>query len=90
MLIELPEYGYTPANYHALVDITTLNPKRFYEQFGIPERTFYNHRSGTRSMGWHEWQYLITAVEDYLVSRLMIILLLCHPIRPLTNNEVLL
>ena len=72
-MIELPENGYTPANYQTLVSMTALNPKRFYEQFGIPERTFYNHKSGNRSMGWQEWQYLLHSVEQYLVYRVMLI-----------------
>lgn len=65
-VISLPEYGYTPANYQALVELTKLKPKGFYKQFDIAERTFFNHRSGERTMSWQEWQSLVENVKQYL------------------------
>lgn len=68
-LLILPEYGYTPANYQALVKLTKLKPKDFYVQFDIAERTFFNHRSGARTMGWQEWQSLVLLVKQYLETQ---------------------
>lgn len=68
-LLMLPEYGYTPANYQALVKSTNLSPKSFYTQFDIAERTFFNHKSGARTMGWQEWQSLVVLVQKYLETQ---------------------
>lgn len=68
-LLILPEYGYTPANYQALVELTNLSSKGFYTQFDIAERTFFNHKSGARTMGWQEWQSLVLLVKQYLETQ---------------------
>lgn len=65
-MIDLPDVGYTPKNYQALVDATKLTPKEFYEEFSIAHRTFNNHKSGNRTMKWQAWQQLFTDVEAYL------------------------
>lgn len=67
--ITLPEHGYTPANYQALVELTNLSAKGFYKQFDIAERTFFNHKSGARTMGWQEWQSLVLLVMQYLETQ---------------------
>lgn len=64
--IKLPEKGYTPANYIALVELTRLTNIGFCRQFDIPEQTFYKHRSGTRTMKWKEWQSLLDAVIAFI------------------------
>jgi len=66
--IDLPDQGYTPKNYQALVKLTKLSNADFYRTFEIPEQTFYKHRSGGRTMKWQEWQILINAVKQYLDS----------------------
>lgn len=68
IMIDFPEKGYTPKNYQALVDATKLTPKAFYERFDIAHRTFNNHKSGTRTMKWHEWSDLVAKVEVYIGS----------------------
>lgn len=62
--IELPESGYTPSNYKALVKLTNLSNADFYRQFEIPEQTFYCHYKGTRTMKWQDWQALMEAVTS--------------------------
>lgn len=68
-MIKLPEHGYTPTNYQALVESTNLSSKVFYTQFDIAERTFFNHKSGARTMGWQEWQSLVESVKQYLETQ---------------------
>lgn len=67
-MLNLPDQGYTPNNYKALVELTQLSNADFYRQFNIPEQTFYTHRSGTRTMKWQDWQSLLTQVTDYLAK----------------------
>ena len=64
-MLKLPEQGYTPLNYQALVKLTGLSNAAFCRTFDIPEQTFYKHRSGTRTMKWQEWQALLTAIESH-------------------------
>ena len=64
--IDLPDQGYTPANYQALVKLTNLSNADFYRTFEIPEQTFYCHLKGTRTMKWQDWQLLFNAVEMHL------------------------
>lgn len=65
-MLNLPEQGYTPANYQALVELTQLSNAQFCLAFDIPEQTFYKHRSGTRTMKWRDWQALATEVIKYI------------------------
>lgn len=65
---KLVEYGYTPANYAKLVELTGLSPKQFYTKFDIKEGTFYQHRRGDRSLKWQEWEDLYNRVSIYLAS----------------------
>ena len=58
-MINLPESGYTPANYQALVKLTNLSNADFYRTFEIPEQTFYCHLKGTRTMKWRDWKELL-------------------------------
>ena len=67
-MLNLPEQGYTPTNYRALVELTQLSNAAFCRQFEIPEQTFYTHRSGSRTMKWQDWQSLLTQVADYLAE----------------------
>lgn len=64
--MNLPEQGYTPNNYKALVELTKLSNADFYRQFDIPEQTFYKHLNGSRTMKWQEWQSLLTTANEYL------------------------
>lgn len=64
-MLNLPEQGYTPNNYKALVELTKLSNAAFYRQFDIPEQTFYKHHSGTRTMKWQDWQKLVEAVAEF-------------------------
>ncbi|WLG12784.1 hypothetical protein Q6344_09205 [Psychrobacter cibarius] len=67
-MLNLPEQGYTPNNYKALVELTKLSNADFYRQFKIPEQTFYHHSSGSRTMKWQDWQSLLTQVTNYLAK----------------------
>jgi len=60
--MNLPDQGYTPKNYQALVKLTKLTNADFYRKFEIPEQTFYCHQKGTRTMKWQDWQKLVKAV----------------------------
>lgn len=64
-MLNLPEQGYTPDNYKALVKLTNLTNADFCREFDIPEQTFYKHRLGSRTMKWKEWQSLYNAVVDF-------------------------
>lgn len=63
-MVNLPEQGYTPFNYQALVKITGLSNADFYRTFEIPEQTFYTHYKGTRTMKWQDWQNLVNVVGE--------------------------
>lgn len=63
--MNLPEQGYTPKNYKALVESTGLTNASFCRQFDIPEQTFYCHLKGTRTMKWQAWKNLYDAVIDF-------------------------
>lgn len=67
-MIKLPDQGYTPSNYKALVELTKLSNADFYRQFDIAEQTFYKHLNGSRTMKWQDWQSLLTQVTDYLAK----------------------
>lgn len=64
-MLSLPEQGYTPNNYKALVKLTNLTNADFCREFDIPEQTFYKHRLGSRTMKWKEWQSLYIAVTAF-------------------------
>ena len=66
MLINLPDHGYTPANYQALVELTQLSNAEFYRTFKIGESTFYKHYAGTRTMKWQEWQTLLITATNLI------------------------
>lgn len=70
-MIKLPEQGYTPANYQALVELCQLSNAEFYRTFGIGESTFYKHYAGTRTMKWQEWQQLLTKATKYIEDNIM-------------------
>ena len=65
-MLNLPEQGYTPANYAKLVELTQLSNVAVCELFDIPKGTFEKHKAGTRTMKWQDWQYLIESVKRYL------------------------
>lgn len=65
-MINLPEIGYTPANYKVLVELTSLTDADFYNQFQIPRQTFKHHYDGTRTMRWQDWQQLLQQVNDFV------------------------
>ena len=65
-MLNLPELGYTPKNYKALVELTKLSNAEFCRTFDIPEQTFYKHRNGSRTMKWQEWQSLLKLVSKTL------------------------
>ena len=65
-MIDLPNQGYTPDNYAALVKLTSLSNVDFCETFDIPKGTFEKHKSGKRTMKWQAWQQLLKQVDDYL------------------------
>lgn len=65
-MINLPDVGYTPANYKALVRLTRLTNAEFYRTFDIPEQTFYKYYAGTRTMKWQDWQALLETVKQHL------------------------
>lgn len=65
----LPEQGYTPNNYKALVKSTGLTNAAFYRQFKIPEQTFYTHYKGSRTMKWQDWKNLYDAVVVFNKAR---------------------
>ena len=68
-MINLPENGYTPTNYQALVKLTRLSNADFYRKFEIAEQTFYCHLKGTRTMKWQDWQSLLDAVTKFLINK---------------------
>lgn len=68
MNTNLPEQGYTPANYAKLVELTKLSNVAFCELFNIPKGTFEKHKAGTRTMKWQDWQLLLTTTEQYIMS----------------------
>lgn len=65
-MTNLPEQGYTPANYAKLVEHTRLSNVAFCELFDIPKGTFEKHKSGKRTMKWQDWQALLETVKQYL------------------------
>lgn len=67
-MLNLPEQGYTPANYAKLVKITQLSNVAFCEKFNIPKGTFEKHKAGTRTMKWQDWQALLKTVKQYLTT----------------------
>lgn len=67
--MQLPEHGYTPNNYKALVELTGLTNAEFYRTFEIPEQTFYTHYKGTRTMKWQDWQKLFNTVRLHLKKK---------------------
>ncbi len=67
-MINLPDQGYTPANYAALVKLTKLSNVAFCEQFSIPKGTFEKHKAGARTMKWQDWQALLETVKQYLAT----------------------
>lgn len=73
-MINLPEQGYTPANYAKLVELTGLSNVAFCELFSIPKGTFEKHKAGTRTMKWQDWQLLSTEVTNYIKGKGMKIL----------------
>ena len=73
-MINLPEQGYTPANYAKLVELTGLSNVAFCELFSIPKGTFEKHKAGTRTMKWQDWQSLLTEVTHYIKEKDMKIL----------------
>lgn len=64
--LNLPNSGYTPENYKALVSRTRLTNTAFCELFDIPEQTFYKHSGGHRTMKWQDWQALVKRVEQHI------------------------
>ena len=64
-MLNLPNQGYTPANYAALVKLTSLSNVDFCETFDIPKGTFEKHKSGKRTMKWQDWQSLLETVEQH-------------------------
>lgn len=66
--MNLPEQGYTPANYAKLVELTQLSNVAFCELFYIPKGTFEKHKAGTRTMKWQDWQALLETVKNYLTT----------------------
>lgn len=64
-MLNLPERGYTPNNYQALVKLSGLSNADFYREFDIPEQTFYKHYKGTRTMKWQDWKNLYDMVEVF-------------------------
>ena len=67
--IDLPEQGYTPANYAKLVELTELSNVAFCELFNIPKGTLEKHKAGTRTMKWQDWQSLLTEVTHYIKEK---------------------
>lgn len=67
-MTNLPEQGYTPANYAKLVELTELSNVAFCELFSIPKGTFEKHKAGTRTMKWQDWQVLLNTTEQYIMS----------------------
>lgn len=67
-MFNLPEQGYTPANYAKLVELTELSNVAFCELFSIPKGTFEKHKAGTRTMKWQDWQALLETVKQYLAT----------------------
>ena len=65
-MLDLPEKGYTPANYAKLVELTELSNVAFCEQFDIAKGTFEKHKAGTRTMKWQDWQLLLTEVTKHI------------------------
>lgn len=61
--MDLPEHGYTPNNYKALVQSTGLTNAQFCREFEIAEQTFYNHLRGSRTMKWQDWEALLDKVK---------------------------
>lgn len=66
--MNLPNQGYTPANYAKLVELTELSNVAFCELFDIPKGTFEKHKSGKRTMKWQDWQLLLNITEQYIMS----------------------
>lgn len=67
----LPEQGYTPANYAKLVELTELSNVAFCEQFSIPKGTFEKHKAGSRTMKWQDWQALLNNVNNFISENIM-------------------
>lgn len=67
-MLNLPEQGYTPANYAKLVELTGISNVAFCELFNIPKGTFEKHKAGTRTMKWQNWQSLLETVEQHLTT----------------------
>lgn len=68
MSIKLPEYGYTPKNFAALVDATGMTNAKFIRQFNIKHSSFYKWCAGDRSMSHKTWESLLVDVQSYITS----------------------
>ena len=61
-MLNLPEQGYTPANYAKLVELTKLSNVAFCELFNIPKGTFEKHGAGTTK------QSHVRKVQEHLAN----------------------
>ena len=62
---KLPDHGYTPANFAALVLYSGLKNAEFMARFNIKRATFYCYKSGKFNPDWQYWLDLKLSVERY-------------------------
>lgn len=68
MSIKLPECGYTPRNFAALVDATGMSNASFIRKFNIKHSSFYKWCAGDRSMSHKTWETLLNDVQSHVSS----------------------
>ena len=65
---KLPEHGYTPNNFSALVLYSGLKNADFMQRFNIKRATFYCYKSGKFNPDWQWWLELKLSVERYVLN----------------------
>lgn len=58
-MIVFTEYGFSPANFKALVVGSGVKSNiQFMRDNNMSKATFYRYASGETSLSWHDWQAL--------------------------------
>lgn len=68
-MITLPDDGYTPSNFAALVDASGLTNADFMRRFDIKKATFYLYKNGGITMSWHNWARVYSEVERFITNK---------------------
>ena len=67
-MINYPDIGFTPDNFQALVDATSMSNKMFIEVFDLDRASFYFYKKGDVTMQYKDWEALRLMVESRLIT----------------------